>query len=56
LECLVLATPLEIFDSMRQSFQANNGESKDLRSNVTFVARDKNWVAVLNGKLRGTWA
>jgi putative sterol carrier protein len=24
--------------------------------NVTFVARDKDWVAVSNGKLGGAWA
>ena len=24
--------------------------------NVTFIASDKNWVAISNGKLKGTWA
>jgi hypothetical protein len=31
--------------------EVQDGEGKDLRLNVTFVARDKDWVAVSNGKL-----
>jgi putative sterol carrier protein len=81
------STPQQVFDGMRQSFQAekakgvharyqwelsgpNGGEwwidvddgkykmGKGTISNpsVTFVAKDKDWVAVSNGKLGGTWA
>ena len=81
------STPQEVFDSMRQSFQANQakgvharyewnlsgpnggqwwidvndgaykmGKGKIDNPNVTFVATDKDWVAVSNGKLGGTWA
>jgi putative sterol carrier protein len=32
------------------------GKGKISGPNVTFVARDKDWVAVSNGKLGGTWA
>ena len=32
------------------------GKGKISDPNVTFVARDKDWVAVSNGKLSGTWA
>jgi putative sterol carrier protein len=32
------------------------GKGKISNPNVTFVARDKDWVAVSNGKLGGTWA
>jgi putative sterol carrier protein len=32
------------------------GKGKISDPNVTFVARDKDWVAVSNGKLGGTWA
>jgi putative sterol carrier protein len=32
------------------------GKGKIPDPNVTFVARDKDWVAVSNGKLGGTWA
>ena len=41
--------------------EVNNGKSKIARgridnSNVTFVASDKDWVALSNGKLNGSWA
>jgi putative sterol carrier protein len=32
------------------------GKGKISNPNVTFVARDKDWVAVSNGQLGGTWA
>ena len=32
------------------------GRGKIGNPNVTFVAKDKDWVAVSNGKLGGTWA
>jgi putative sterol carrier protein len=32
------------------------GKGKISNPNVTFVARDKDWVAVSNGRLGGTWA
>jgi putative sterol carrier protein len=32
------------------------GKGKIANPNVTFVAKDKDWVAVSNGKLGGTWA
>ncbi len=32
------------------------GKGKIDNPNVTFVARDKDWVAVSNGQLGGTWA
>ena len=32
------------------------GKGKIANPNVTFVARDKDWVAVSNGHLSGTWA
>jgi putative sterol carrier protein len=82
-----LATPQEVFDSMRQSFQANKekgircslsrelggpqggqwwinvndgnykmGKGRISDSNVSFVARDKDWVAVSNRQLGATWA
>src|SRR6266566_2474089 len=81
------STPQQVFDGMRQSFQAqkakgvharyqwelsgpqggewwidvNDGKFKMGRGkidnpNVTFVAKDKDWVAVSNGQLGGTWA
>ena len=81
------STPQQVFDGMRQSFQANKakgvharyqwqlsgaeggewwidvddgkfkmGKGKIDNPNVTFVAKDKDWVAVSNGKLGGTWA
>jgi putative sterol carrier protein len=81
------STPQEVFDGMRQSFQAEKakgvharyqwdlsgpnggqwwidvndgaykmGKGKIDNPNVTFVATDKDWVAVSNGKLGGTWA
>jgi putative sterol carrier protein len=34
----------------------NMGKGKIDNPNVTFVAKDKDWVAVSNGKLGGTWA
>src|SRR6266567_8349936 len=79
--------PQQVFDGMRQSFQAqkakgvharyqwdlsgpnggqwwvdvNNGtykmgKGKVEHPNVTFVAKAKDWVAVSNGQLSGTWA
>jgi putative sterol carrier protein len=82
-----VSTPQQVFDGMRQSFQANKakgvharyqwelsgpqggqwwidvndgsykmGKGKISNPNVTFVAKDKDWVAVSNGKLGGTWA
>ena len=81
------STPQEVFDGMRQSFQAEKakgvharyqwdlsgpnggqwwidvndgaykmGKGKIDNPNVTFVATDKDWIAVSNGKLGGTWA
>jgi putative sterol carrier protein len=81
------STPQQVFDGMRQSFQANQAKGVHARyqwdlsgpnggqwwidvndgtykmgkgridnPNVTFVAKDKDWVAVSNGKLGGTWA
>jgi putative sterol carrier protein len=32
------------------------GKGRISNPNVTFVAKDKDWVAVSNGKLGGTWA
>jgi putative sterol carrier protein len=80
-------TPQEVFNGMRQSFQAEKakgvharyqwelsgpnggqwwidvddgkykmGKGKISNPNVTLVAKDKDWVAVSNGKLGGTWA
>jgi hypothetical protein len=85
-EYLLLATPQEVFDYLRQSFQANKGKGEymlvingsfggpqggqwwiDVKDgkykmgkgkifdpNVTFVATDKDWVAVSKGQLGGT--
>lgn len=81
------STPQQVFDGMRQSFQADKaqgvharyqwelggpqggqwwidvndgkfkmGKGKIDNPSVTFVAKDKDWVAVSNGKLSGTWA
>ena len=81
------STPQQVFDGMRQSFQADKakgvharyqwelsgpqggqwwidvndgkykmGKGKISNPNVTFVARDEDWVAVSNGQLGGTWA
>ena len=81
------STPQQVFDGMRQSFQAQKakgvharyqwelsgpnggewwidvddgkykmGKGKISNPSVTFVAKDKDWVAVSNGKLGGTWA
>ena len=81
------ATPQQVFDGMRQSFQTNKakgvharyqwelsgakggewwidvndgtfkmGKGKIDNPNVTFAARDKDWVAISNGQLGGKWA
>jgi putative sterol carrier protein len=81
------STPQEVFDSMRDSFQANKakgvharyqwdlsgpqggqwwidvddgkykmGKGKIDNPNVTFVSKDKDWVAVSNHQMGGTWA
>jgi len=81
------STPQEVFDGMRQSFQAGKakgvharyqwelsgpnggewwidvndgtfkmGKGKIDNPSVTFVASDKNWVALSNGTLGGKWA
>jgi putative sterol carrier protein len=81
------STPQQVFDGMRQSFQANKakgvharyqwdlsgpnggqwwidvndgtyemGKGKIPNPSVTFVATDKDWVAVSNHQLGGTWA
>jgi putative sterol carrier protein len=81
------STPQQVFDGMRQSFQAQKargvharyqwelsgpnggqwwidvddgkfkmGKGKIDNPNVTFVAKDNDWVAVSNGQLGGTWA
>jgi putative sterol carrier protein len=81
------STPQQVFDGMRQSFQAQKakgvharyqwqlsgaqggewwidvndgkfkmGKGKIDNPNVTFLAKDKDWVAVSNGQLGGTWA
>ena len=81
------STPQEVFDGMRQSFQAEKakgvharyqwelsgpnggewwidvndgtfkmGKGKIDDPSVTFVASDKDWVALSNGTLGGKWA
>jgi putative sterol carrier protein len=81
------STPQEVFDSMRDSFQASKakgvharyqwdlsgaqggewwidvndgkykmGKGKIDKPNVTFVAKDRDWVAVSNHQMGGTWA
>lgn len=81
------STPQQVFDGMRQSFQAQKakgvharyqwelsgaqggewwidvndgkfkmGKGKIDNPNVTFLAKDKDWVAVSNGQLGGSWA
>ena len=81
------STPQDVFDGMRQSFQAQKakgvhlkfqwqlsgpkggewwievndgkyemGRGKIDKPDVTFVATDKNWVALSNGTLGGKWA
>ena len=81
------STPQDVFDGMKQSFQAkkakgvharyqwqlrgpNGGEwwidvdngkftmgrGKIDKPSVTFIMSDKDWVAMANGKLKGTWA
>ena len=80
-------TPQQVFDGMRQSFQANKakgvharyqwelsgpnggewwidvndgtykmGKGKIDNPSVTFITSDADWVAMSNGKLKGTWA
>jgi len=81
------ATPQDVFDGMRQSFQAEKAKAVYVRyqfnfsgpnggnwwidvkdgtfkmekgkidnPNVIFAASDRDWVALANGKLGGTWA
>jgi putative sterol carrier protein len=81
------ATPQDVFDGMRESFQAQKAKGVHLKyqwqlsgpqggewwievndgkyqmgrgaidkPDVTFVATDKNWVALSNGTLGGKWA
>ena len=81
------AMPQDVFDGMRQSFQAQKAKGVHLKyqwqlsgpkggewwievndgkyqmgrgridkPDVTFVATDKNWVALSNGTLDGKWA
>lgn len=81
------STPQQVFDGMRQSFQADKakgvhakyqwnlsgpdggdwfievndgtfkmGRGKIDNPTVTFITSDKDWVAMSNGKLKGTWA
>src|SRR5213595_537702 len=81
------STPQQVFDGMRQSFQANKakgvharyqwdlsgpnggqwwievndgtykmGKGKIDHPDVTFIARDKDWVAICHNQLSGTWA
>jgi putative sterol carrier protein len=39
-----------------ERWEIQDGERKISDPNVTFVAKDKDWVAVSNGQLGGTWA
>ena len=81
------STPQQVFDGMRQSFQADKakgvyaryqwelsgpnggewwidvndgtykmGKGKIDNPSVTFITSDADWVAMSNGKLKGTWA
>jgi len=81
------STPQQVFDGMRQSFQAEKakgvhakyqwelsgpnggdwwidvedgtfkmGKGKIDNPSVTFITSDNDWVAMSNGKLKGTWA
>jgi putative sterol carrier protein len=81
------STPQQVFDGMRQNFQANKakgvharyqwelsgpnggewwidvndgtykmGKGKIDNPSVTFITSDADWVAMSNGKLKGTWA
>jgi len=81
------STPQQVFDGMRQSFQASKakgvharyqwelsgpnggewwidvndgtykmGKGKIDNPSVTFITSDADWVAMSNGKLKGTWA
>ena len=80
-------TPQDVFDGMRQSFQAQKAKGVHLKyqwqlsgpnggewwievndgtykmgkgkipdPNVTFIAKDKDWVAICHDQLSGTWA
>jgi putative sterol carrier protein len=82
-----VSTPQQVFDGMRQSFQAQKakgvharyqwelsgpnggewwidvndgtykmGKGKIDNPSVTFITSDADWVAMSNGKLKGTWA
>lgn len=86
-EELFRSTPQQVFDGMRQNFQANKakgvharyqwelsganggewwidvndgtykmGKGKIDNPSVTFITSDADWVAMSNGKLKGTWA
>ncbi len=37
-----------------ERWEVQDGEGKIKHPNVTFVARDKDWVAISNGQLGGT--
>jgi len=81
------STPQQVFDGMKQSFQADKakgvhakyqwnlsgpnggdwwievndgtfkmGQGKIDNPSVTFITSDNDWVAMSNGKLKGTWA
>ncbi len=55
------STPQQVFDGMRESFNVNDGtykmgKGKIDNPTVTFITSDKDWVAMSNGKLKGTWA
>ena len=81
------STPQQVFDGMRQSFQAQKaigvharyqwelsgpnggewwidvndgkfkmGKGKIDNPSVTFITSDNDWVAMSNGKLKGSWA
>ena len=81
------STPQQVFDGMRQSFQADKakgvhakyqwelsgpnggewwidvndgtfkmGRGKIDNPSVTFITSDNDWVAMCNGKLKGSWA
>jgi putative sterol carrier protein len=81
------STPQQVFDGMRQSFQAQKakgvharyqwelsgpnggewwidvndgtykmGKGKIDNPSVTFITSDADWVAMSNGRLKGTWA
>jgi len=65
------STPQQVFDGMRGSFRGPNGgdwwievndgtfkmgRGKIDNPSVTFITSDNDWVAMSNGKLKGTWA